>query len=114
VLDAPARSFLIVVSLFPKAWRNANGNLLPSNYRSASADIASSISTAFMPTPFSVTQCTHDALGCFIQALASSFIDAATYWRGSRIDSEKHPRSRKVGLLLGLAHHYIDYINNYK
>ncbi len=46
--DAPDRGRLIVVGLFPKACRNANGNSSPSNGRPARADTASSISTAFI------------------------------------------------------------------
>ena len=47
LFDAPARSRLIVVSLLPKASRKANGNSPASNGCSASAEMASSISTAF-------------------------------------------------------------------
>ena len=46
--DAPERSRLIVVSLLPNARRNVKGNSPASNSRSASADTASSISTAFI------------------------------------------------------------------
>jgi hypothetical protein len=48
LFDAPERSRLSVVSLFPNACRNANGKSTESNGCSARADIASSISTAFM------------------------------------------------------------------
>jgi hypothetical protein len=48
LFDAPARSRLIVVSLLPNACRNANGNSPPANGCSTSADMASSISTAFI------------------------------------------------------------------
>src|SRR5262245_1702142 len=48
LLDSPLRRRLRVVSLLPKACRKANGNSPPSNGCSARADIASSISTAFM------------------------------------------------------------------
>src|SRR5688500_9418200 len=52
LLDAPERSRLIVVSLFPKACRNAKGNSAGSKTCTARAEIASSISTAFMlPLP---------------------------------------------------------------
>jgi hypothetical protein len=45
----------MVVALLPKANRKANGNSSPSKGSSANADIASSISTAFMPVfPHSV------------------------------------------------------------
>ena len=39
----------MVVTLLPKANRKANGNSSPSKGSSANSDIASSISTAFMP-----------------------------------------------------------------
>jgi hypothetical protein len=48
LLVAPARSFLMVVSLLPKASRNANGNSAASNGRSARSLTASAISTAFI------------------------------------------------------------------
>jgi hypothetical protein len=48
LFDAPARSRLIVVSLFPNACRKANGNSPLSKGCSASAEMASSISTAFI------------------------------------------------------------------
>jgi hypothetical protein len=49
---ASERSFLIVASLFPNAWRKAKGNSAGSNAYSASSDMAFSISTAFMqPLP---------------------------------------------------------------
>ena len=47
LFDAPERSRLIVVGLFPKASRKAKGNSFESKGCSASAEIASSISTAF-------------------------------------------------------------------
>ena len=46
--DAPDRRRLIVVALFPKASKNANGNSSSSKGRSARAVTASSISTAFI------------------------------------------------------------------
>ena len=49
LFDSPLRRRLRVVSLLPKACRKANGNSAASNGRSASADMASSISTAFIP-----------------------------------------------------------------
>src|SRR3954451_18401368 len=49
LFDAPERSRLIVVSLFPKAVRKANGNSTGSNGALASSETASSISTAFIP-----------------------------------------------------------------
>ena len=48
LFDAPARSRLIVVSLLPKASKEGKRKVAASNGCSASAEMASSISTAFM------------------------------------------------------------------
>ena len=56
LFDAPERRRLTVVSLLPNARSNAKGNSPASNGRSASADIASSISTAFIDHSISASR----------------------------------------------------------
>jgi hypothetical protein len=51
-LDVPVRSRFMVVSLFPKASRSANGNSAASKGFCTSADMTSSISTAFIVSQY--------------------------------------------------------------